>query len=79
MGFQEKTVIEQREDFVRLASMPGANVSALARRLSRHLSPQDTLARIGGDQFAVLVSRAQSPSEIALFVERERRSLRKRV
>jgi diguanylate cyclase (GGDEF)-like protein/PAS domain S-box-containing protein len=48
----------------------------LARRLARHLDPQDTLARIGGDQFAVLVSKTQTPQEIALFAERVRRSLR---
>jgi GGDEF domain-containing protein len=27
----------------------------LGRRLSRHLNPQDTLARLGGDQFAILL------------------------
>ena len=48
----------------------------LARRLARHLGPQDTLARIGGDQFAVLVGKTQTPQEIALFAERVRRSLR---
>jgi diguanylate cyclase (GGDEF)-like protein/PAS domain S-box-containing protein len=48
----------------------------LARRLARHIGPQDTLARLGGDQFAVLMCKTQSPQEIALFAERVRRSLR---
>jgi diguanylate cyclase (GGDEF)-like protein len=37
----------------------------LGRRLSRHLNPQDTLARLGSDQFAILMisdpTRARSP------------------
>ncbi|GBE42146.1 phytochrome-like protein cph2 [bacterium BMS3Bbin10] len=48
----------------------------LARRLSRHLNPQDTMARIGGDQFAVLIVSDSEPQHIALLSERIRRSLR---
>ncbi len=48
----------------------------VARRLSRHLNPQDTIARIGGDQFAVLVVSESDPQHIALLSERIRRSLR---
>lgn len=48
----------------------------VARRLQRHLSPNDTLARIGGDQFAILFVDQQNPRELASLAERIRRSLR---
>lgn len=48
----------------------------VARRLGRHLNPQDTLARIGGDQFAVLLVSENEPNHIAMLAERIRRSLR---
>ncbi len=48
----------------------------LARRLARHLNPQDTLARVGGDQFAILLVSGADPSKIAMLAERVRRSLR---
>lgn len=48
----------------------------IARRLSRNLNPQDTIARIGGDQFAVLIVSDSDPQHIALISERIRRSLR---
>lgn len=47
-----------------------------ARRLQRHLGPQDTLARVGGDQFAILLLSQQDPRELAGLAERIRRSLR---
>jgi diguanylate cyclase (GGDEF)-like protein len=47
-----------------------------ARRLARHLGPLDTLARVGGDQFAILLVAEQEPRELAAFSERIRRSLR---
>lgn len=48
----------------------------VARRLARHLSPLDSLARIGGDQFGILVAAEASEQEIAMLAERVRRSLR---
>lgn len=48
----------------------------ISRRLARHLGPQDTLARIGGEQFAVLLSAETEPRHIAMLAERVRRSLR---
>ncbi len=48
----------------------------ISRRLARHLGPQDTLARIGAEQFAVLLSAETEPRHIALLAERVRRSLR---
>ena len=48
----------------------------VARRLARHLTAQDTLARIGGDQFAVLIVSEFEPHHIATLAERVRRSLR---
>ncbi len=48
----------------------------VARRLQRHLGAPDTLARVGGDQFAILLVAQQSPGELASLAERVRRSLR---
>ncbi len=48
----------------------------IARRLSRHLGDFDTLARVGGDQFALLLLSEQDPRELAMLAERVRRSLR---
>src|SRR6185436_10358670 len=48
----------------------------IARRLGRNLGPQDTLARVGGDQFALLLLSQSSPSELAMLAEQVRRSLR---
>ena len=48
----------------------------IARRLARHLGPRDTLARVGGDQFAVLIERDMDVRLVAQLAERVRRSLR---
>lgn len=48
----------------------------VARRLQRHLGSQDTLARVGGDQFALLVTANQEAADLASLAERVRRSLR---
>ncbi|MEQ1711884.1 MAG: diguanylate cyclase, partial [Hyphomicrobium sp.] len=48
----------------------------IARRLQRHLGPNDTLARVGGDQFAIMMIAEQDPRELASLAERVRRSLR---
>ncbi len=48
----------------------------IARRLQRHLGPNDTLARVSGDRFALLVLADQSVGELAQHAERIRRSLR---
>ena len=48
----------------------------LARRLARHLSPQDTLCRLGGDQFAILVISETDARQVATLAERVRRALR---
>ena len=48
----------------------------IARRLTRHISPQDTLARISALQFAILISEDTEPRHIAMLAERVRRSLR---
>jgi diguanylate cyclase (GGDEF)-like protein/PAS domain S-box-containing protein len=48
----------------------------LARRLERNLGPQDTLARAGGDQFALLLMSQADPRELAMLAEQVRRSLR---
>ena len=48
----------------------------LGRRLSRHFNPQDTLARLGSDQFAILMISDPDPRQVATLAERVRRALR---
>src|SRR5262245_55144945 len=48
----------------------------IARRLGRNLGPQDTLARVGGDQFALLLLSQSDARELAMLAEQVRRSLR---
>lgn len=48
----------------------------IARRLQRHIGPGDTLARVSGDQFAILFPTGQDPKEVGSLAERVRRSLR---
>ncbi len=48
----------------------------VARRLTRHLSGQDTLARLNMLQFGILVSSDTEPRHIAMLAERVRRALR---
>ncbi len=48
----------------------------IARRLARNLGPQDTLARIGHDQLALLLLNQTDPRELAMLAEHVRRSVR---
>jgi diguanylate cyclase (GGDEF)-like protein len=48
----------------------------IARRLSRLLKPQDTLARLSGDQFAMILMSEREPARIVAFAETMRRALR---
>ncbi|MGH1417836.1 MAG: EAL domain-containing protein [Hyphomicrobiaceae bacterium] len=48
----------------------------VARRLQKHLDEQDTLARVGGDQFAVLFHANKNAASLATFAEGMRTSLR---
>ena len=48
----------------------------VARRLQRHLGPQDTLARLAGDQFVILMPAELTGPELSALAERIRRSLR---
>jgi len=48
----------------------------VSRRLGRHVRDTDTLARIGVDQFAMLLTSETDPRYIAMLAERMRRSLR---
>ncbi|MDX2258429.1 MAG: EAL domain-containing protein [Hyphomicrobiaceae bacterium] len=81
-GGQRPTII-----FIDLDKFKGINTSfglvvgdslllTVARRLQRHLGPHDTLSRINGDQFAILLVAEQDPRELASLAERIRRSLR---
>jgi diguanylate cyclase (GGDEF)-like protein/PAS domain S-box-containing protein len=48
----------------------------LARRLGRLLKPQDTLARLAGDQFALILLSEKESERIIAFAETLRRALR---
>ncbi len=48
----------------------------MARRLTRLLKPQDTLARLSGDQFALILLSEREPARIVAFAETLRRTLR---
>jgi diguanylate cyclase (GGDEF)-like protein len=48
----------------------------LARRLGRLLKPQDTLARLGGDQFGLLLLSEREPDRITAFADTMRKTLR---
>ena len=48
----------------------------IARRLARLLKPQDTLARLSGDQFAMILLSEREPARIVGFAETIRRTLR---
>ncbi|MFD0915934.1 EAL domain-containing protein [Pseudahrensia aquimaris] len=47
----------------------------LTRRLSRLLKPQDTLARLHGDQFGLLVLSREEPDQIAALAEAVKRAV----
>ncbi len=57
-------------------SIGDSMLMTLARRVARHLNPQDTLARLGGDQFAILMISESDPRQVATLAERVRRALR---
>ena len=48
----------------------------LARRLGRLLRPQDTLARLSGDQFALIILSEREPSRFVAFADTIRKTLR---
>ncbi len=48
----------------------------VARRLQSHLGAQDTLARVAGDRFAIVLVSEHAPQDLAALAERVRRSLR---
>ncbi|MCZ7659555.1 MAG: sensor domain-containing phosphodiesterase [Xanthobacteraceae bacterium] len=48
----------------------------LARRLGRLLKPQDTLARLSGDQFGLILLSEREPARITAFADTIRKTLR---
>lgn len=51
-------------------------ILTVSRRIARILGGEGTLARIGGDQFALFFAGHNTPAELAAFAERLRLSLR---
>lgn len=51
-------------------------IIAITRRLSRLMKPQDSLARLNGDQFGLLLLSEQDPERIAAFADGLRRAIR---
>ncbi len=66
---------KQVNDFVGIA-VGDSILLTLARRLGRLLKPQDTLARLTGDQFALILLSEKDPARIIQFAETLRRTLR---
>ncbi len=56
-------------------SVGDSTLVTMARRLSRILKPQDSLARINGDQFALLLLSESDPERIAIFADAMKRSI----
>ena len=48
----------------------------IARRLSRLLKPQDTLARLSGDQYGIILLSEREPERITAFADTIRKTLR---
>lgn len=48
----------------------------IARRLQRHVTGSDSLARVGGDQFAILMETDRDAADLAREAERLRRAVR---
>lgn len=51
-------------------------IIAITRRLTRLMKPQDSLARLNGDQFGLLLLSEQDPERIAAFADSMRRAIR---
>jgi len=51
-------------------------IIAITRRLSRLIKPQDSLARLNGDQFGLLLLSEENPERIAAFADNMRRTIR---
>lgn len=51
-------------------------IIAITRRLSRLLKPQDSLARLNGDQFGLLLLSEENPERIAAFADSMRQAIR---
>ncbi len=49
---------------------------ASSRRISRLLRPLDTISRINGDQFAIILGSEQNPTKIAQITEQIRKDMR---
>lgn len=74
-------VIFDLDDFKKINDTHGIAVGdsillTVARRIARQLKPQDSLCRLAGDQFGVVLLSEQQPDRIAAFGDSLRRALR---
>jgi diguanylate cyclase (GGDEF)-like protein len=69
--------IDRFNDTNQAMGMSGGNALLLAatRRLVRLIQPQDGLARIGGDRFAILLLSERDPAPITALVDQIRKTL----
>jgi len=70
--------VDQFRDINQSVGMTAGDTILLtvARRLSRLLRPGDTMARLGGDQFAILLLSETEPDRIATFADNIRKTLK---
>ncbi len=66
---------KQVNDFVGMA-VGDSILLTLARRLGRLVKPQDTLARLAGDQFGLILLSERETSRVTAFAQTIRRTLR---
>ena len=64
------------EERARRPSVLVIDLDSFSRRLARLVKPQDTLARLAGDQFGLILISEVAPEQIARFAESIRRAVR---
>ena len=80
-GIRPTVVVIDLDGFKKVNDSVGVAVGdsillTLARRLGRLLKPQDTLARLAGDQYGLLLLSEREPERITAFADTIRKTLR---
>ena len=79
-GLKPSLIVADIDRFKQINAAVGLSVGdsillTLARRLSRLIQPQDTLARVSGDQFAALILSESDPDAVAAIADQIRRAI----